>query len=622
MANSIRLGGARVDISGQDASFQRVMRRAGRTMAAQEKQLKKLRQQARLTNKAFSQLRGTVAGLAAGLAGGLGVAGLVTAAKEAADFSTKLVEGARNTGLLATELEAVAAIFEQDGIGFGATTTALATFQKRIAEVGDGLATYTRSFDKLGLSLEDLKGKTPLQQFITLAEALARVEDQSVRQQAAQDLLGRAGKQLVGTILQLAGSWDHAVRSADAATKTTNEQYGELKNLTGAFVELEREIQDMNARVLVDHTEEVVAIANAWNDVKEVVLEVIGAFAKLATSPQVDPVEALLFELRGFEQTRKSLAAQIASGPSIARQWIENVTGTEGDWTKAKTENLARLDDIIASMKMRLANIQASQEAAAWGGLPILGGGTAPARPQPAPDLGPIQDMGRLDRQLWAHQAEGGDVLAKAQIDAQQEAYHNLALAADQARLASIEAARASDAAWQSTARTFTDSFATAFGDFLARTRTASDAIKGFASSVIAQLIRIQAAQAATGLLGLFGGGVSNAPISAPGGGPPRPPGLSMGGTIRTGGLVDVHAGERIFLPPNATVFPRAQAAGAGGMGGGVTLNLTMNVHSTDGPGVIAAGRAVAAQVRAEVVPELLQTLHQPGLGRRYAIGR
>lgn len=263
-----RLGGARIDLTGQSASLEKAMAKASKAFDKQERDLKRLRKQAQRANKAYAGL-GKAAGALTGLVG-IGAAGatLKRAVADAEQFSTALVEGSRNTGLLATELEAISAILEQDGIGFKATTVALSTMQKRIAEAEDGLATSVRAFDKLGLSWQQLRELSPRDQFITIVEALARVEDQYVKSQAAQDIFGRGGKLLPGIADRLAGSWDEWIRVQDAATKTTDEQYAAIKNLTGAVTEMERQQRDAANQLIAANQDAYLQFLQLLNDIQ------------------------------------------------------------------------------------------------------------------------------------------------------------------------------------------------------------------------------------------------------------------------------------------------------------------------------------------------------------------
>ena len=55
---------------------------------------------------------------------------------------------------------------------------------------------------------------------------------------------------------------------------------------------------------------------------------------------------------------------------------------------------------------------------------------------------------------------------------------------------------------------------------------------------------------------------------------------MASGGSVTRGGVVDVHANERIFLPTGAQVQPAG--AGGGGMGNTYNFNFPNYVGSQD----------------------------------------
>lgn len=84
------------------------------------------------------------------------------------------------------------------------TGTTLQTFTKgqrilagAIFDANRGLKSYQDAFTAVGLSWTDLQRMSPEEQMNAVADALAQVEDKSVRTAVAQDLLGRAGTQLL-----------------------------------------------------------------------------------------------------------------------------------------------------------------------------------------------------------------------------------------------------------------------------------------------------------------------------------------------------------------------------------------------------------------------------------------
>ncbi len=62
-----------------------------------------------------------------------------------------------------------------------------------ISDAKDGLATYTREFEKIGINVEELEGMSPEDQWMKLALAVAALEDPLQRASSAQKIFGRAG---------------------------------------------------------------------------------------------------------------------------------------------------------------------------------------------------------------------------------------------------------------------------------------------------------------------------------------------------------------------------------------------------------------------------------------------
>lgn len=68
---------------------------------------------------------------------------------------------------------------------------------KTIVDASDGLATYVRSFEKIGLTAEELMELSPEEQFDKITMAIAALESPTLRAAVAQDIFGRAGTQLL-----------------------------------------------------------------------------------------------------------------------------------------------------------------------------------------------------------------------------------------------------------------------------------------------------------------------------------------------------------------------------------------------------------------------------------------
>ena len=117
--------------------------------------------------------------------------------KRAADFGDQIDKMSKRTGLSTQALSELSFAAELAGTNIEDLEKAVRTMQARILDLGLGLSTAVDAFKILGVSLEDVAGKTPEQQLDILLEALAGIEDATLRAAVAQRVFGRAGTRLL-----------------------------------------------------------------------------------------------------------------------------------------------------------------------------------------------------------------------------------------------------------------------------------------------------------------------------------------------------------------------------------------------------------------------------------------
>lgn len=133
-----------------------------------------------------------MAGMGLAIAGSMGLATRQWAA--AGDEVQKM---ALRTGFGTEALSELRHAAQLSGADLGDLEKASRRLSSAITDAGEGMSTYVRSLGRIGLSYERLKGQSPEDQFNAVIEALAGVEDESVRAATAQDLFGRSGTQLL-----------------------------------------------------------------------------------------------------------------------------------------------------------------------------------------------------------------------------------------------------------------------------------------------------------------------------------------------------------------------------------------------------------------------------------------
>ncbi|MDD5591384.1 MAG: phage tail tape measure protein, partial [Dehalococcoidales bacterium] len=75
--------------------------------------------------------------------------------------------------------------------------TGIKRMQRVLVDASRGLETSARAINDLGLSVDDLMGMDPEEQFMTILRAVAGVEDATLKAALAQDIFGKSGTDLL-----------------------------------------------------------------------------------------------------------------------------------------------------------------------------------------------------------------------------------------------------------------------------------------------------------------------------------------------------------------------------------------------------------------------------------------
>lgn len=119
---------------------------------------------------------------------------MVNSYSKAGDEVAKM---AKRTGFSTEALSELRHAAELSGSSLESIEKATKKMSRAIVEAQDGVLTYTEAFDKIGVKADELKGKKPEEQFWVIANALAELEDHTLKVAVAQDVFGRAGTDLL-----------------------------------------------------------------------------------------------------------------------------------------------------------------------------------------------------------------------------------------------------------------------------------------------------------------------------------------------------------------------------------------------------------------------------------------
>ena len=130
---------------------------------------------------------------------------LAASLKVFSDSGDQLNKMAARTGLSAEALSELGFDAEQSGANLETLEKGVRTMQRTIGDAADGLSTAQDALGHLGLTLEQLQGLSPEQQFTLIADRLSQIADPTMRAAAAMDIFGRAGTQLLPLLADGAG---------------------------------------------------------------------------------------------------------------------------------------------------------------------------------------------------------------------------------------------------------------------------------------------------------------------------------------------------------------------------------------------------------------------------------
>jgi hypothetical protein len=143
----------------------------------------------------FSALAVKVAAIGAAF---IGVHQAANAFREALNMGGRLSDLSKTTGETAGNLAVLERAFDNAGVGADRVGPMFAKMSGFMDELGKGSDRASATANALGMSLSDLRGKTPTEQFQILLGALAGISDENQRAAISGDIFGdRLGHRLI-----------------------------------------------------------------------------------------------------------------------------------------------------------------------------------------------------------------------------------------------------------------------------------------------------------------------------------------------------------------------------------------------------------------------------------------
>ena len=417
--------------------------------------------------KALQGTQALLGVLAAGAAAQRGIAAFRQVSEGLRDVSNQ----AKATNTSASSLLTLRDAAAQNGIEFANLSAAVRTFEKNIGDARQGAKTQNETLRRLGLTTGQFvdTNKDAVEQMATVADALATVEDSTIRTNLALKLFG---EDTGAALLPILGKGGAALREFASAQKQlgntfTTEQIDAVAAMTEEFEKL-RQTMAVLVRVVV--TDLSPQLKQLFTDIREVI-ERNGPAIRNALTSMVQGLGVVfggVIELVGL--FRKSFLG-IQELATAAQLSFAKLTGDRGGVIKANRE-LRRLfktvednDRITAELSQKFANLR--RELEGFG----QAGGTVQRVLVTAPRLA-AESVSELQRR-WDEFYRGFSENTRRARDRFSDFYTEGLNAAN--KLVDQGLNRVGDA----------------IGDAISRVRTAKEAFRELARSVLQDLTRI-----------------------------------------------------------------------------------------------------------------------------------
>ena len=336
----------------------------------------------------------------------LAAAATVAFVKRMTDMGDETAKTAQKMGITTDSLQELRYAAGLAGTSQEDFDRALLQLDKRLGDIKDGVTEAAQALGKLGISMDDVKGKRPDEVFKMITEQMSKLGVSSTTSALAADLFGKAGQQLLpiltGGTKALADMAVEAhklgmVLSAETLKKAeeANDEFTRIGNalkVAGVNIavgflpaleslrnlitssDFQDGIKTVSAnfasliKLMVDNKETIAQIAAVFVGFRVgsafgPLGGIVGGAVALAAASRMarDEVTKLESELKGLEELRSYTAKQIATGTEPAQiakltTEYETLGGKIGDVSKRLTEAKAARDALEKEEKRITVN--------------------------------------------------------------------------------------------------------------------------------------------------------------------------------------------------------------------------------------------------------------------------
>ncbi len=196
--------------------------------------LKALQKETTQQTSLLDKLKGAIGPIGVALAGAFTVTAIVGMGKKVLDFADNLTNLAAKTGISTTGLQKLELAFQGSGVSLDTVTSNVTKLAKNLI---DGDKSAVSALDKLGLSAKNLKTLAPEQQFLTVADAVGKIQNPTEKAYAAMAIFGKGGAELLqglsGHLTETTAEFEKMGLIIDEETVEAADKFGDQLGLMG-----------------------------------------------------------------------------------------------------------------------------------------------------------------------------------------------------------------------------------------------------------------------------------------------------------------------------------------------------------------------------------------------------
>jgi hypothetical protein len=184
-------------------------------------------------DSAFAAVRGTIQGFT-----------------DALDLGGRLSDLSASTGETAGKLLVLERAFDNSGIGAEKVGSSIAKMQKNIEDARDGSGTAANAFAAMGVSVDELEGKLPTEQFKILSSGINSIDDPTKRAAAAMGVFGKSGAELLPLLTNLEGELGEARDTVGSMAEIMDRRNATFDAVGDRFKTIGEKVRDFAAGIL------------------------------------------------------------------------------------------------------------------------------------------------------------------------------------------------------------------------------------------------------------------------------------------------------------------------------------------------------------------------------------